>query len=294
MDSTLPYLRTQAELLTEVKVKTRLGSPAKWSDTEYYTALNEIIMSWADKVQLPHVYTISDGFLAGEFEYDLPSYIRPPIFPELLRRLPYRDFLVESTTTRWQEVTGFDVSPNSSGGLTLRLYAPPRAGEAQIVWYAPNSRVPLDLAACDLFSGVSTSATTLTIDAVVDVDDVGYVKINTEWIGYAGVTRGSATTTLNNLVRGVNGTTAATHQTNDDVFWGVGFDDVRLMKLLHDQWRAYMAAYFLQDGSVHETERYEKQMGFYEQAAVNFWPTYKPHRRTYNMTLGSKALVLRG
>jgi hypothetical protein len=292
MDSTLPYLRTQTELLTEAKVKTKLASTNRWSDVEYYTALNEILMSWADKVQLPRVYTITAGFLASEFEYDLPSYIRPPIYPELLRRLPYREYMVESSTSRWQEVTGFDVSPNSTGGLTLRIYAPPRTGEAQIVWYAPNSRVPTNLPVTS--GSTAADATTVLISTAIDIDDTGYVKIDAEYMSYSGVTRGASTTTLLNVVRDLHGSAAAVHNTGATVTWCVAFDDVRLMQQLFNQWRSYMPAYMLQDGGVHETERYEKQMSFYEQQAANFWATYKPHRRTSGMSLSSKALVLRG
>lgn len=291
MDITVPYLRGQDKLLAEIKVLVRDPDTDRWSDAEYYAALNQALMTWGDKVKFPRVYTISGGWQADTYEYALANYMRPPYYPELKRRVPYTEFEVESSTERWQDVPGWEVVSDGSGGQVLRLYAPPRSVEGQVTYYAPNSRVPTTIPTTS--SSTSSTATSLTLGSAIDIDDVGYILCEAEWISYAGVTRAAATTTLNNLVHGLNGTTAATHNSGSNVYWGVAADDLRLYKLLMDQWRSYLHAYYLQDGGTHETSRHEKAMGFYEQLATNFWAEYHPHRRASNISLNRKVFMFR-
>jgi hypothetical protein len=290
MDATIPYLRTQSELLTEIKAKTRLGATARWDDDQYYYALNEILYTWADHVKLPRIYTITDGFQASEYGYDLPAYIRPPVIPQLLRRKPYHEYQIESTTSSWQEPPGYEVEPNATGGLTLRLFAPPRSVEARVLYFAPNSRVPLTLPTSS--GEIMADAVDLALDDVVDVDDVGTVKIDGEYISYSGIERTLSTTVLLNLVRGLNGSAAATHE-DATVNWCVGMDTMSLQGLLFNQWRSFMAAYFIQDGGTHEISRYEKALGYYDQMAANYFATYKPQRPKPGLGLNQKAFGLR-
>jgi hypothetical protein len=70
-------------------------------------------------------------------------------------------------------------------------------------------------------------------------------------------------------------------------------DDMRLMRLLFDQWRSALHAFFIQDGGVHETQRHEKGMGYYDSLAMNFWPTYRPTRRTHDLVLNQRSYLLR-
>lgn len=287
---TIPYLRDQASLLAEAKVKTRLGSTNRWTDAEYYTALNEVLLTWADHVKMPHIYTIASGWQASTYDYALPSYVRPPIRAELLRRIPYYEYEVESTTATWQEVPGYDVKPDGEGGQVLHLFAPPRSVDARIIYYSPNSRVPTTVPST---TGVlDDDDTSVQIDEAVDVDDVGFIKIGSEWMSYQGVTRGASTTTLNNLTRGLNGTTAAQHLNGVDVLWGVAADTLSLYKLLFDQWKAYLHAYYIQDGGTHETGRHEKAMGYYDQMAANYFATYRPQRRRGGLTLNRKTFAM--
>jgi hypothetical protein len=291
MDTTIPYLRTQTELLTEMKVKARLGSTGRWTDAEYYSALNDILYTWADHVKLPRVYTITDGFQASEFGYDLPVYIRPPIIAQLSRRKPYYEYQIESTTSTWQEAPGYAVEPNDSGGLTLRLFSPPRSVEARVLYFAPNSRVPLTLPVTS--GSTSSTATSVLLSTVVDCDEVGTIKINSELMHYSGKDVTTSTTTLNNLVRALSGTVAATHDTGSTVTWCIGMDTMSLQSLLFNQWRSAMAQYYIMDGGTHEISRYEKALGYYDQQAANYFATYKPQRPKPGLGLNQKAFGLR-
>jgi hypothetical protein len=291
MDTAIPYLRTQAELLTEVSVLLRDAGHTRWTSAEKYNALNSVLYTWADHVKFPFIYTLTDGWQAATYSYALPDYVRPPLFPQLKRHIPYEEMLIESSTFTWQDVPGWELETDGSGGQVIKLHAPPRTLDARVLFYAPNSRVPLTLPVTS--GSTAADATTVLLSTVVDVDDVGFVKIDSEWLSYAGITRGTATTTLNNVVHALNGTTAAVHNTGATVTWGVGMDTLSLQTLLFDGWRAILHAFFLQDGGTHETERHEKALGLYEQKMLNFWQTYKPVRKRHALTLNRKSFMLR-
>ena len=71
-------------------------------------------------------------------------------------------------------------------------------------------------------SGLSATATTVTVDSAANFTATGYIKINDEIIEYTGKT----STTFTGLIRGSLSTTAATHADNDAVIeaafgWGM-------------------------------------------------------------------------
>src|SRR5690606_15305630 len=115
-------------------------------------------------------------------------YVRPPIFPQLLRHIPYTEYVIESRTATWQDIPGWELEPDGEGGNVLRLHAPPRTVEGRVLYYAPNSRVPITIPTTS--AGINADDISVTLGSAVDVDDVGFIKIDAEWISYQGVTRG--------------------------------------------------------------------------------------------------------
>jgi hypothetical protein len=107
-------------------------------------------------------------------------------------------------------------------------------------------------------------------------------------MAYYGVTRGSTTTVLNNLVRGLYGTTAAVHNTASTVYWGVSVDDMRLYNQLYDQVQAYLYRRLISDGSVHESGRYQGLMQYAQERADVFWRMYAPVRPAPVLTFNRK------
>lgn len=291
MDVSIPYLRSQSDLLAELNVAVRDGSNARWSIAEKYAALNQVLASWAEYVKLPHIYTVADGWQLNTNEYALPSYMRPPFYPELLRRVPYDRYITETLTSTWQPVPSWEVVPNGNGGQVLRFYSSPRTMEGRVGYYAPNSRVPTTIPTTS--GSTSDTATTMTIGSAIDIDDVGYIKVGAEWMSYQGVTRAAGTTVLNNLTRALYGTTAATHNTSSNVTWGVAMDDMRLHQLLLDMWKSRLHAYFIQDGGIHERGYHQQAMGYYDSKEATFWSTYHPRRQSQGLILNAKVYALR-
>jgi len=266
---------------------------ARWTAVEKYTALNDVLSSWKEKVVSPHIYTITDGWAASDYDYALPAYVRPPIVPQLLRRTPSDNYVSDSLTSTWQDVPGWEVEPDGAGAYVLRLYSPPRTLEGRVLFYAPNSRVPTTGTLPVTSGSTAADATTMLISTAIIVDDIGYVKVDSEYIGYAGVTRGTSTTTLLNLERALFGSTAAVHNTATTVYWCVAMDDMRLDGLLFDQWRVALHEYFIQDGGTHERTSHEKAMGWHQQLADAFWKTYRGAKPYSHMTLSGRQFRLR-
>lgn len=290
MDATTPYIRTQAELLADIEALIRDTSNARFTDAEIYRAINHALMVWADKVKLLYQYALPNGFAAGTKEYTLPRYIRPPIFPEIYLPNPYFEHAVESYSYEWRDVQGWDLQPDGATTSTLTVYNP-RSELGQVWFYAPNSRVPTTSPTTN--ESITDTGVTLRLNGHVDIDDVGIIKVDAEYISYTGVGRVGATTLLSGLVRGLYGTTAASHEASTTVLWCVGADTLSLYNQLYNQVRAVLAEMPQFDGSTHERSIYQQLMGYYQNLADEYWATYAPQRRVAPQRLNRASYAFR-
>lgn len=276
----LPYVRTQLELLAELRRRMRDPEGNRWTDEEIYTAINDALLTWHKRVSIPHLYTLSAGWVAGTASYALPSYIRGPIDPQQRRyssNYPYS--LSGNEAPTWVDMPAFTVEPDGSGGQVLRLDFNPATDDARIIWWMYNGPVPLSVPA--LNATITSASTSLVLStAVSEIDEAGYIKIDSEWIHYAGASIGSATTTLSNLLRAVNGTTAATHTSTTSVYWGVGSHRGDLYGQLYNHCRGFLHGLFLTDGAESEKTHHERQAMYYSDMATRFWRGYMPNRKT--------------
>jgi len=186
-------------------------------------------------------------------------------------------------------VRRFEGFPNTAGGQTLHIRDSltdlGSSSDARIIFRARNSPAPVTDPT--LSSQCLLTATTAVLGAAVDVGDVGWVKMEAEWIQYAGVTRAASSTTLNNLVRGLWGTTAATHAaTTTTVYWGISAPKIELFPQLYDQVMSYMHEMFITDGSPKEQETHERMMLFYEERVSRYWRRHVP--RATQMVLAER------
>lgn len=267
----LPYLVDQATFITDLAAKMRDASHARWSSALKYSALNDAIRMWDDKVLVPHLYTITDGWVAGTYAYTLPDYVRGRIQPEMLRTAyDYPYTMLSSSSTTWLPVTGWHVEPDGSGGQKLRLDGIPYSTEGRIIWYTEQSTLPAT-APTITTSSITSSSTSVIVDAAVAVESAGYVKIEAEWIHYADITRGATTTTLSNLTRGINDTAAASHNTAVTVYWGIAMPERSLYNQLMWQTRANLHAMNITDGADHERSNHEKPMAYFQKMADDYW-----------------------
>lgn len=289
--NTQAYYRKQTALLSEIKSKLRINpSKPRWSDTQIYLAINEGIRTWHDLVRTHQWYSLPDGFSYGIFEYAVPTYIRSPVRIQIRVPRPYTAWGVESGTYRWNDIGG-TLELDGQGGQVVVVHAPPRALEGRVGFYAPNSVVPYSSPLPKLSGGISASATSLVLNGAYETGDTGHIQIEGEIITYLGVSRGASTTTLQNLQRGVGGTTAATHANDVTVEWCVAVDDPALYNQLFDYAAYALHRMFQVDGGTHEREAHQQMMLFHKQNADAFWQGYAPQRGKPRMVLGRRKFL---
>ena len=280
-----PYLYTQTELLTSIRTLVMESTPDRWTDSNIYAAMSMALQSWQGRVRTPYLYTIPGGWVAGTYEYALPSYIDSKTIQPQAKRLLYDwiDTLTAEGDETWSDILAYSVEPNGNGGMSLRLeYSQTRTDvvgattEGRIIhWGAPG---PVPTATPTLSAGIDSDDTSLTIASKPAIGKVGYTKIGTEWIGYSGVTEGASTLTLTNLSRGLQGTVAASHSASDGVVWGVAVESMALLNLLYDCTRMYLMQMYLSNPSSREAGQYEKMLGLFQNNVEKFWRGWKPSR----------------
>jgi hypothetical protein len=230
---------------------------------------------------VPYIYTITNGFTAGTYEYTLPWYIRQPMDVQqkitvLFNTAGLPVQFTDSTSLTWADVPAWELEPDGSGGQKLRLGINAWANEARVIWWAENSRLPQSVPT--LSAGIGTTDTSLTIASKPTIGPAGFVKVDDEWIGYAGYTVSTSTTTLTNLDRGLNGTAAASHSLGASVPWGVAAMREDLFYQLANQVYANLHNLFLTNSAPQETQNHIFQVRFYQQMADEYWARFVPTR----------------
>ena len=268
-------VRSQADLQQGLEYLVRDTNNRRWSDAEFYRALNQALAEWAGRVRFPMAYTIPGGWSSTAYEYTLPDYIEHASQPQQ-RRFVNEWQVYPSNDDTWTDMHNWAIEPASSGGRALRIEYLPYAGDGRILYWAENGPVPTTLPT--LSSGIDSDDTSLTLATKPTVGGVGYLKIGSEWLSYQGVTEGASTVTLTNLTRGLLGTTAASHDSGASVYWGVAADDTGLYQQLADNTLHFLMRFWLFNTSSREAGQYEKQMLFYQEQANRYWRRYAPKR----------------
>lgn len=291
----VPYLQSQTDLLTLYKQEMRDDQAARWSAKEYYNAINRALQTQASHgAWVPHIYSLSGGYTTGTYEYALPWYIREPFDVQqritvFLDETGFPIYFSNDQPVTWVDVPAWDIESDGAGGQKLRLGVNPWPSAARIIWWGENSRLPQSVPT--LSGSITSSDTSLTISSKPTIGPGGFVKVEDEWIGYSGYTVASSTTTLTNLIRGLNGTTAASHNSSVSVAWGVAAMREDLFFQLSSQVYANLHNLFLTNASPQETQNHIFQVRFYQQMADEYWQRFVPTRHP-KMRLSRKGIGL--
>lgn len=268
------YLRSQTELLADIEAILRDTSNLRWSDAEIYRALNRGLIDFSERVKMPMLYTLPNGWDSTTYEYELPAYIQGPIRPQV--RFDTQPSYGGGNT--WTDIRSFEVEPNEDGGRTLRVRLfpedPSLTSEGRIIWYASNSTFPITPPT--LSSSMTSSDTSATVNAAVDITPAGWVKIESEWIAYAGLTRAASTTVLLNLVRAQEYTAAASHNSAVSVYFGVCVPQPWLFQHLINHALMYLHNMFLTDGAPKERDMHERMLLRYQDQVDRGWRRFTP------------------
>lgn len=268
-------LRTQLEIAQGAEYLLRDAANKRWTDAEFYRSLNQALQDWAGRVRFPMLYTIADGWITTTYEYDLPDYIEHNIQPQQ-RRFVEEYYQYPAANDTWTDMHNWHIEPNTSGGRTLRIDYLPYAGAGRIFYWAEHGPVPVTLPT--LNATIDSDDTSLVLASKPTVGKVGYIKIDSEWMSYQGVTEGASTLTLTNLTRALLGTTAASHTSGTTVYWGIAADNTSLYQQLSDNVLHFLMRFWLFNMSSRESAMYEKQMLFYQDQAMKYWKRYAPRR----------------
>mgnify|MGYP000914620258 CR=1 FL=1 len=272
------YLRAQSDIKTQVRAVLRDTGSARWTDAEVYQAMNLALATWQGRVSVPMLYSLPGGLDAGVNEYAIPGYIRPPFKPQYLALGADGVQIDDTVYYEWQDIRDWDADPDAEDGWVLRIRSPISSTEARIIWYAHNGSVPTTIPAIPAAGDITATSTSVQANAALDVGDAGYVFCGSEWMGYAGLTRAASATTLGNLVRGVNDTTAAVHAAAATLTWGIAAPSGDLYLQLIDQTAMFLHQMFLGQASPNERDLHERMISYFKGNAEMFWRRYVPAR----------------
>lgn len=254
---------------------------ARWTDAEIYATINEALFSWQGRVLPANMY-LSISLDSGRNGYALPSYVHPPVRVQFSSISPddwSASYEAGASTDDvvWTDAVGWSLE-NTADAYVLRFHHTPPDCVARIIWCADLGPVPT--AAVTLTGGwdgatttnpLTAAQTSMVLGTVLQLPMSGWVLIEQEWIQYAGIDVGAEATRLDNLVRGANNTTAASHAAGVAVVFGIPATNPALYTQLIDQTRALLHALYLTNGAPGETTRHQQMTNFYLQKAEGFW-----------------------
>ena len=270
------YLRSRSEILSELQIRVNDTADSRWSEKEKMTALNAAIRRWTDRLLIPFVYEPSTGLSSNSWTFDIPDYIDPRYMRPQIEQLgdendyPYLYGKVDT----WVNLLDYTVEPDGSGGFRLRTGGIRYDSDFRIVFWASPGPLPLDESSTSpvVLLDSTTSMTITTSEN--NMPRSGFVKIGNEWIQYAGLADGGTTITLSNLIRGIDGTTTATHAPDTTVDWGIAMDRADLIEQLINQATAIMHMQYLSQASPQEREAHTFITRYAQQAADEYWRSY--------------------
>ena len=284
------YLRAQNDSHVQIEQRMRDARNARWGDLELYNAINDCIAGmWGQTVKVPFLYTISGGFVGGTYDYSLPAYVRPPLDVQQLRTVseiwPYTQ--LDNSALTWVDVPGYRLEPDGLGGQKLRLESATVTTDARVIFWAPNGLVPTTIPT--LNTTIDADDTSVVIAATPEIGDVGYVKIEAEWMSYVGLARGTSTTTLQNVTRGLNYTTATSHNSGVSVYWGLATHRLDVYQHMQTDVMASAHELFLSRAAPEEREHHVFMVRLYKQMSSEFWRKFTPSRPS-KMVLSRSAI----
>lgn len=265
--------RSQSALLSRIRLAVRdpQGVSQRWSDSEIYYAINLALDNWGRKVMLPFIEDIAN-FASATNVYTLPWYVSEPVDPQ------YKLSADVIGGNNWIDFPSYGITSDGAGVLQLQLPFYPPSASGRIIWWKPNSILPTTIPSKDA-SAMAADADSVTLSSVVEISNAGFIKIESEWMSYSNRDVGTATTTLNGLVRGLFGTTAAAHNSAVSVEFGVAVHRQDLYTILDYQVISTLHSLFMTNPSNTETGGHEFNLRYYADQIEKYWArTYRPLR----------------
>jgi hypothetical protein len=211
-------------------------------------------------------YTYNFDFVDTTVLYTLPQYIMGSF------QVQFQD-----DNNDWNDVRVYSVEFDQNGSKALRLPFIRGSGRnGRLLWWGRNAAPPQDT--ITLLANITSVSTTLQFTSTENIDIAGVVKINDEWIQYAGRTIANGIVTLTNLVRGVYDTTAASHDADTIIYPGFVVHRQDLLQELEDFVFMQLYTLVLRNGSSQERQSFEAMLNFHMNMVNTFWRKYTSPR----------------
>ena len=74
---------SQSEVKDHVEWLVQDTGNLRWSEPDIYKAINVALRGWSQRVKIPKLHNLADGFTAGVNEYTIPDYIGQNFYPRI-------------------------------------------------------------------------------------------------------------------------------------------------------------------------------------------------------------------
>lgn len=264
------YLRTHATLLAQLKAAQRDSSNNRWTNAEMTDALNDALLSWANRVIVPAWYALT--WSDSERAYTLPAWMHPPFRPQTCD-LDTDDPDTDGSSVTWHDVPAYTVEPSGTGAWVIRWGVRPRNVLGRVGYNMVNG--PLLATQPALQTSMGSTDASIVLTGALSVPDAGFVQVENEYMAYNGVTP-ETNTTLTNVSRGFLGTTPAAHSTPLTVYQCVAAPQQELFSVLLDHARAYLHELYLSNGAPGNQQKHQQMVSYYRQKVEAFWRAWRP------------------
>jgi len=260
------YARTLADI--KLELDDILGeSSINWTAQRYRRAINRAIRELSNKVLIPSTYNLTGAWTTTEYAYAIPSWLdTATLQPEWQgNAVPYT----------WKEIPGYTIERGSDGQNYIRFQSGPFQAGARLRYWHPNTTAPVTEPLLDAtITAADTSLTTKT--KLADAEPTGVIKVEDEFIQYAGITQAAGTTTLTNLVRGIAGSVAAAHNADVQIQWALLTDEPIIYTALTYLTLTYLHEMFLNESAARNQRHHQEMIAYYRAAADAIMRQYVP------------------
>jgi hypothetical protein len=276
----LPNLMKQSDVAALILRRMNVTAGTRFTTAQTYLAMNNALMLMGERARTPFQYTFT--FVSGTREYTLPTYIDGDAITVQWKSAVYPWNLITNDDTServWDTIALWHIYPDATGTRVLRLDVDPPDTDGRIIYWTPPYPIPTPSTGTLPVSSaeISSSATSVTLTTKPTLGRNGYIKLDAEWMEYHGYTEAATTYTLTNLVRGIQGTTAATHVITSTVEWGIAVDNPILFTILQSETIAELCGlYMLNPGT--DAGKYEDMWRREKQIAYESWMKVSSNR----------------
>ena len=278
-------MRLHARTLTDIKDElddTLEAASTNWTPQRFRRAINRAIREISNKVLIPTTYNLATAWDADVFAYVLPAWIDTGNIEA--------EWQNATNPQNWHPLHSYSIERGTDGLNYLRFRSTPFTATARVHYWHSNSVAPITDPI--LNAQIAADATSLvTKTKVTGIEPEGIIRIEDEYIQYAGITQGASTTTLSGLIRGVAATAAAIHAADVQINWAIAVDEPIVFTAIEYFAMTALHEMYLNESAARNQRHHQEMIAYYKNAADVIMKQYVP-KTSPRFTLDSRAETL--